>query len=147
MRRQYFIHYYRDFCNTYNLLYADTEDDLKLIPKDAERITRKEAEGYARDEKQRQRHDHNFSGFADSAIFPVNADPDYDWRNGRKYQLNGLIWEKVHKCNYRVVNMETGDEVSEAFDTYEEAWRAMNKICNGNLILWKNRFVRSQLVE
>ena len=44
MRRQYFAHYYKNFSNTYNLMYADTKEELKLVPEDAKRITRKKAE-------------------------------------------------------------------------------------------------------
>ena len=42
MKSKYYVVYYRDFANTYYLVSA-TADTEHLLPKDAERITRKEA--------------------------------------------------------------------------------------------------------
>ena len=96
MRRQYFAHYYKDFGNTYNLLYADTEDELKMIPEDAERITRKEAESLASMENYRRKYDGSFSGFADNAIYPVTMTQEEMWDlpNSRKYYKDKYIWER-----------------------------------------------------
>lgn len=89
MRRQYFVHYYKDFGNTYNLLYADTEEALKAVPEEAERITRKKAESLVADENRRRKADGSFSGYADNAIWPADA-TDYELMN-----LNGKYLEKV----------------------------------------------------
>lgn len=96
MRRQYFAHYYKDFGNTYNLLYADTEDELKMIPEDAERITRKEAESLASRENYRRKYDGSFSGFADNAVYPVTMTQEEIWDlpNSRKYYKDKYIWER-----------------------------------------------------
>ena len=96
MRRQYFVHYYKDFGNTYNLLYADTEDELKMVPEDADRITRKEAESLASRENYRRKYDGSFSGFADNAIYPVSMTQEEMWDlpNSRKYYKDKYIWER-----------------------------------------------------
>ena len=96
MRRQYFVHYYKDFGNTYNLLYADTGEELKMVPEDAERITRKEAESLASRENYRRKYDESFSGFADNAIYPVTMTQEEIWDlpNSRKYYKDKYIWER-----------------------------------------------------
>jgi len=96
MRRQYFAHYYKDFGNTYSLVYADTEDELKMIPEDAERITRKEAESLASRENYRRKYDSSCSGYADNAIYPVTMTQEEMWDlyNSRKYVKKGYIWER-----------------------------------------------------
>ena len=96
MRRQYYIHYYKNFGNTYDLIYADTEDDLTLIPEDAERITRKEAEAFCSRENYRRKCDPSFSGFADNMIYPVGLDSykRSDIYNDHRFYRNGYIWER-----------------------------------------------------
>ena len=95
MRRQYFAHYYRDFGNTYNLMYADTEEDLKYVPEDARRITRREAESLCIRENYRRKHD--FGGFADNAIYPAKMTSDEIWGGSRKYYKVGYIYERRTK--------------------------------------------------
>ena len=97
MRRRYFAHYYKNFGNTYSLMYADTEEDLKLIPEDAEQITRKEAEALASAENYRRKRDQSCSGFADNAIYPVGMTQEemLDLPNSRKYYKEKYIWERV----------------------------------------------------
>ena len=53
MKSKYYVVYYRDFANTYYLVSA-TADTEHLLPKDAERITRKEAIRMCRAELERQ---------------------------------------------------------------------------------------------
>ena len=96
MRRQYFVHYYKGFGNTYSLMYADTEEDLKLVPEGAERITRKKAESLASDENYRRRTDPSFSGYADNAVYPVGI-TNYDrylMEQERGFYKNGYVWER-----------------------------------------------------
>lgn len=38
--KQYFVHYFRDFGNTYNLYYAECPEDFAALPDGAERISR-----------------------------------------------------------------------------------------------------------
>lgn len=96
MRRQYFVNYYKSFCNTYDLLYADTEDDLKQIPEEAERITRKKAESLCSEENYRRKYDPSFSGFADNMIYPVGLDTydRCDIYNDHRFYKSGYIWER-----------------------------------------------------
>lgn len=96
MRRQYFTHYYKGFGNTYSLMYADTEEDLKLIHEDAERITRKEAESLCARENYRRKYDSSFSGYADNMIYPVGMDMEdrYNIYNSNRYYKDGYIVEK-----------------------------------------------------
>lgn len=97
MGRQYFVHYYRDFGNAYDLLYADTENELNLIPDEAEHITRKEAEALAAAENYRRKYDRNFSGYADNAIYPVtmNEEDKMHLANSDKYYKSGYVWERI----------------------------------------------------
>lgn len=95
MRRQYFVHYYNNFGNTYSLFYADSEAELKLIPENADRITRKRAESLAADENYRRKYDSSCSGYADNAIYPAgmsSVDRCYIEYND-SYFRNGYIWE------------------------------------------------------
>ena len=96
MRRQYFAHYYRDFGNTYNLMYTDTKEELKLVPEDAERITRKKAESLCADENRRRKTDSSCSGFADNMIYPINISNEECWNiyNNKHYYKNKYIWER-----------------------------------------------------
>ena len=96
MRRQYFAHYYKGFGNTYSLMYADTEEDLKLIPEDAERITRKEAESLCARENYRRKYDSSFSGYADNIIYPVGMEIEdrYNIYNSNRYYKDGYIVER-----------------------------------------------------
>ena len=59
--RKYGIKYYRDFGNTYTLGYTEGW----------ERITREEAECMARAESKRAKEDPNFSGYADTYVYPI----------------------------------------------------------------------------
>lgn len=89
--RKYYIHYYRDFANTYNLYYAD---EGMAVPDAWERITRKEAEALARKERRARRENPSFSSFATAAIYPADYPDDGDIINDKRYALLGCIWEK-----------------------------------------------------
>lgn len=96
MRRQYFVNYYANFANTYDLMYADTQEDLDLLPVGAERITRKEAESLCADENRRRKYNGNFSGCADNVIYPVSmtSDEQRNVVNDKRYFKSGYIWER-----------------------------------------------------
>ena len=72
MKSKYYVVYYRDFANTYYLVSA-TADTEHLLPKDAERITRKEAIRMCRAELERQKDDRAFSGYASTEVWPIEA--------------------------------------------------------------------------
>ena len=95
--RKYYIYYWADFANTYNLLYAEPGDP---IPDDAERITRAEALQRCRENLALQQ-----CGCGDpyrpTEILPcaVVCDPatypytDHPFNRG--YTLRGCIWERL----------------------------------------------------
>lgn len=88
--KRYYVHYYRDFANTYNLYWAETTTQIeKAEKKGCERITRKEAEILCAAENDRCKHDSNFSGYASSVILPV----DYEgyWQYDKSVYKDGYI--------------------------------------------------------
>ena len=91
--KKYYINFYRDFGNTYSLMYTETDADAKALPDGAERITRKQAERYCRDELSAQIADPAFSGYASSSILPAsyNGYPE----NDRHMEKHGYVWERV----------------------------------------------------
>lgn len=66
----YYIHYYRDFGNTYCLYYAPVGTP---VPPELERITRAQAEQKCRDERLARKYDPNFSGYGDTYIYPLSS--------------------------------------------------------------------------
>ena len=83
MKKQYFISYYRDFANTYVLLYAECPEDFAALPDGAERITRREAVQLCRRENERRKYDQAFSGYASNVITPAAGDCcEWDTTNG-----------------------------------------------------------------
>lgn len=70
MIRAYYIKYYRDFANTYNLCWCWADEST---PEGWRRITRKEAINYCKAERQLRRANHNFSGYADAYIYPASG--------------------------------------------------------------------------
>lgn len=83
MKKQYFVSYYRDFGNTYTLLYAECPEDFAALPENAERITRREAEQLCRRENERRKYDQAFGGYASNVITPAAGDCcEWDTPNG-----------------------------------------------------------------
>lgn len=79
--KKYFVHYYLDFGNTYNLYWAETPEQLAIAEeKGYERITRKKAEQLCADENERRRNDGNSAYYATSAIYPIDCNHDLDER-------------------------------------------------------------------
>ena len=76
--KKYYIHFTRDFGNTYDLYYCECPEDYAALPSDARQITRREAERYCRDENERRRSDPMFSGYATNKIYPAADDIDPD---------------------------------------------------------------------
>lgn len=102
MKRKYYVIYYRDFANTYDLVYT-TPDTEHLLPDGAERITRNEAIRLCRAEIDRKQYDRAFSGFASTEVWPVHASRDNITRlfdrecriDGADYYLQNHIWLPV----------------------------------------------------
>lgn len=97
-KRKYWIHYYKDFSNTYNLCYTETSDEEKRMEdKGWERITRKEAVNKCVAERRRRKEDAMFSGFADAVILPFRYDVNEDyWVNDPSMAMKGsYIVERV----------------------------------------------------
>ena len=96
MKKQYFVHRYNNFGNTYNLYWADSPEMIAALPEDAERISRKEAIRLCREERYRRKHDPSFSGYATDTIFPADYPDDQDIRSDKRFYLvDGFIWDKV----------------------------------------------------
>lgn len=96
MKRKYFVHYYRNFGNTFNLYYADTPDQLTAIPEAAQEISYKEAKQLAHDERLARKHDPAFSGYGDVAIYPADYPHDQcDIRNDPRYRLVIYTYERI----------------------------------------------------
>lgn len=74
MKKQYFVSYYRDFANTYVLLYAECPEDFAALPENAKRITRREAVQLCRDENDRRNYRESDSGYASNVIVPAAGD-------------------------------------------------------------------------
>lgn len=73
MKKCYFVEYYLNFGNTYNLWWADSNC---TVPDSFERISRKEAIKLCIEERQRRKYDSAFSGYASSYIRPITGDED-----------------------------------------------------------------------
>ena len=68
MKKYYIKH--GEFANIYELRYTiDADEEAEAISAGYERITRKEAEEYARQERARRKYDPAFSGYADADIY------------------------------------------------------------------------------
>ena len=90
--RKYFVKYWANFGNTYNLAYTDTDAQAAEAEANGwERITRKQAESKCADENRARSSDPAFSGYADSLIYPYGYDGD--WQNDRRAEKNGCIIE------------------------------------------------------
>lgn len=90
--RKYWVQYWRNFGNTYNLFYTENPEEESMLPGNAERITRKKALQLAREESDRRKYDEAFAYYAPETIVPINVE---DIVNNRHYKLIGRIWERV----------------------------------------------------
>ena len=90
--RKYFVKYWANFGNTYNLAYTDTDAQAAEAEANGwERITRKQAESKCADENRARQADPAFSGYGDNMIYPYGY--DCDWRDDRHAEKNGYIIE------------------------------------------------------
>jgi len=95
--KKYFVKYYRDFGNTYNLAWAETAAQLAQAERDDwEQITRKAAESLCARENYARKTDHAFSGYADCLILPIDLDDrDVNWTDARHFARHGYIVEAI----------------------------------------------------
>lgn len=90
--RKYWVQYWRNFGNTYNLFYTEKPEEESMLPGNAERITRKKALQLAREESDRRKFDGAFAYYAPETIAPLSVE---DIVNNSHYQLIGRIWERI----------------------------------------------------
>lgn len=90
--RKYWVQYWRNFGNTYNLFYTENPEEESMLPKNAERITRKKALQLAREESDRRKFDGAFAYYASATIAPIG---ERDIVNNHHYKLIGRIWERI----------------------------------------------------
>lgn len=97
--KTYYVHYYKDFRNTYDLYYAETQEDTEALPEGAKRITRKSAIQLCREERIARKYNPKFSGYAATVILPaICANMGcYEIQDDQRFELNGYILERVHK--------------------------------------------------
>ena len=73
--KKYYINYYRDFSNTYNLCSVESDADKVEFAKfegEWKRITLKDAQTKIRAEKDRKKYDAAFSGHGDAEILSAS---------------------------------------------------------------------------
>lgn len=88
MKHYYIIH--GDFENRYQLFYAENHtDEIELIAAGATHISRADAIRYAREERERRKYNLNFSGYADTTIWPWGA--------------RGVQWKELDSTGYIVL--------------------------------------------
>lgn len=90
--RKYWVQYWRNFGNTYNLFYTENPEEESMLPGNAERITRKKALQLAREESDRRKFNGAFAYYAPETIAPLSVE---DIVNNSHYQLIGRIWERI----------------------------------------------------
>ena len=97
--KSYYILYYRDFANTYNLCYCTTPEECKAAEAAGyERISRADAIRKCINENSARKHDPNFSGYGSNTILPweyIKRREDYEicYPEEIGLTLNGYIWE------------------------------------------------------
>lgn len=90
--KKYYVNYWKNFGNTYNLYWAETPEQIKKAENlGYERITRKEAERLCAEENYRRKYDYNFSNFASPVILPIDYDNEEGWENDRKVYKDGYM--------------------------------------------------------
>ena len=90
--KKYYVEYWNNFGNTYNLYWAGTPEQIAIAESNGfERISRKCAEKLCADENYRAKNDYNFSGYASNVILPVDYDFEEGWRNDRKMYKDGYM--------------------------------------------------------
>ena len=93
MAKKYWVHYYKNFGNTYNLYWTDSPEMEEILPDGAEQISRKKALELARAEAWREKYDTGFA-MATAYIYPTDC-PLYPDLEAYGYRLeSGRIWVK-----------------------------------------------------
>lgn len=95
--RKYYVNYYKNFSNTYDLIYTETpEEEKTALTKGYQRITRKKAFGLCVDARYLRKTDPSAAGYASAYIYPLNKDAAYDYM-GDEYIIDktGYIMLKI----------------------------------------------------
>ena len=72
MKKKYWVHYYKDFSNTYDLYWTDSKEMEEALPEGAERITRKRAFDLARRNSFYEQYNSAFA-MGTSYIYPASG--------------------------------------------------------------------------
>ena len=96
MSRKYYVYYYRDFANTYELYWASTPEMEAALPREAEQISKKEAVRLCIAERERRKYDAAFSGYASTHICPADYHDQSMIAVDSGYKLNGYVWEPIN---------------------------------------------------
>lgn len=86
MKKAYYVEYYRDFGNTYNLYWLPEREPA---PAELERIAYKKAVDLCKQERDRRKYDQAFSGYADAWIWPYGAPDDVTYRHPLELRTSG----------------------------------------------------------
>lgn len=77
--KHYYVKYIRNASNWYSLVYTETEEQSELaLANGYERITRRQAEKLAAQERFRRKYDPSFAYHADADIFPFGVYADFN---------------------------------------------------------------------
>lgn len=94
--KRYFVEHYRDFANTYNLYYAESqEQEREAISKGYERIPRRVAERMCREEREREQYSPMNAGYASTVILPIWYPTNRDWRTDSGMVQEGCLIVKA----------------------------------------------------
>ena len=95
--RKYYVNYYKDFSNTYDLIYTETpEEEKTALSKGYHRIPRKKAFSLCADARYLRKTDPSAAGYASAYIYPLDKDAAYDYMND-EYRIDetGYIMLKI----------------------------------------------------
>lgn len=93
MAKKYWVHYYKNFGNTYNLFWTNSQIMEDLLPDGAEQISRKKALELARAEAWREKYDTGFA-MATAYIYPTDCPLCPDLEAYGYHLESGRIWVK-----------------------------------------------------
>lgn len=97
MKNKYYIEYTADFSNTFLLWYAPWNEK---VPDSFQRITRKEAEHKAVQERWARKNDSSFAGYGSAYIWPYPI-PDYYLSNDWIAKDDNYTW--IDRYNVHII--------------------------------------------
>lgn len=73
--KRYFIKFYNDFSNTYNLAWAETPEQMEIAKNEGwSQISRVKAINFCKKEREKEHYNSMFSGYASRYIYPIDID-------------------------------------------------------------------------